>query len=437
MKPRTKKQTAFSMRWLKSPIVVLLSMVLAIGAGLLFPTFSKSLAPVGDTYLKLLQMTIIPILMTALISSVGKLCASEAARTSIFKIITTSVIFLFAVSAIGLVISLLVGPGRHLSQDAKILLGKTLSAADQSGSSHRAASVGAVEFIQSMIPSNIFYDLGQGSNLSILFFSLLLGVATGVMGGKAGESILEIADGLSKAFFKIIGWIMYLLPFGLFAMLANQLANTGTETLMAMLRFVLIIWSTSLVVIVVNTAIMSLAIRRSPLVIFSALKESMLIAFGTASSFAAMPYAILGLTGEKLKMSPTIINLVLPLGVVLNRFSMIMIYVGASVFAAELYDVPLGAWQITLVIGLSTLAALAGAGAPGVASIAMVSIVLIPLGLPAQAITVLVLAIYPIIDPITTLAGLFTNSTIGVLIASSYKNETDPDLSSKTVHNER
>jgi proton glutamate symport protein len=224
-----------------------------------------------------------------------------------------------------------------------------------------------------MIPSNIFYDLGQGSNLSILFFSLLLGVATGVMGGKAGESILEIADGLSKAFFKIIGWIMYLLPFGLFAMLANQLANTGTETLMAMLRFVLIIWSTSLVVIVVNTAIMSLAIRRSPLVIFSALKESMLIAFGTASSFAAMPYAILGLTGEKLKMSPTIINLVLPLGVVLNRFSMIMIYVGASVFAAELYDVPLGAWQITLVIGLSTLAALAGAGAPGVASIAMVS----------------------------------------------------------------
>jgi len=433
MKSATKKQSTFSLQWLKSPIVILLSMVLAIIAGVFFPDFSKTLAPIGDTYLKLLQMTIIPILMTALIASVGKLCASESARDSIFKIVTTSLIFLFAVSSITFVISLVVGPGRYLSQDAKIMLGKTLSAADQSGASIGFANRGAVEFIQSMIPSNIFHDLGQGSNLSILFFSLILGVATGLMGGKGAESIIEIADGLFKAFFKIIGWIMYLLPFGLFAMLANQLAHTGSETLFAMLRFVLIIWGTCLLLIVLNTLIMSLALRRSPHVILSAMKDTMLIAFGTASSFASMPSAILGLTGKTLQLSPNMINLVIPLGVVLNRFAMVIIYVAASVFAAELYGVPLHAPQMLMVVSLSVLAAVAGAGAPGVVSLTMVSIVLLPLGLPAQAITVLLIAVLPIIDPITTLTSLYTNSTLSALIAKGYKNEADQALTSEVV----
>lgn len=437
MKSATKKQINFSLQWLKSPIVILLSLVLAIIAGTFYPSFSKTLAPIGDTYLKLLQMTIIPILMTALIASVGKLCASESARESIFKIVTTSLIFLFAVSGITLVISLVVGPGRYLSQEAKIMLGKTLSAADQSGVSVASANRGAVEFIQSMIPSNIFHDLGQGSNLSILFFSLILGVATGLMGGKGAESILVISDGLFKAFFKIISWIMYLLPFGLFAMLANQLAQTGTETLFAMLRFVLIIWGTCLLLIVVNTAVMSLTLRRSPLVILSVMKESMLIAFGTASSFAAMPSTILGLTGKTLQMPPSVINLVIPLGVVLNRFSMVMIYVAASVFAAELYGVPLHAPQILMVLSLSILAAVAGAGAPGVVSLTMVSIVLLPLGLPAQAITVLLIAVLPIIDPITTLTGLYTNSTLSTLIAKGHKNEAEQEQTSEVVSNAR
>lgn len=429
MKPVTKKQFTFSMQWLKSPIVVLMSLVLAIVAGVFFPTFSKSLAPIGDIYLRLLQMTIIPILMTALIGSVGKLCASESARESIFKIVTTSLIFLFVVSAVALVISLVVGPGRYLSQEARVLLGKTLSVADQSGASDGAASRGAVEFIQAMIPTNIFYDLGQGSNLSILFFSLLLGVATGVMGGKGAENILEIAEGLFKAFFKIISWIMYLLPFGLFAMLSNQLANTGTETLMAMLRFVVIIWSTALLIIVVNTAIMSAVVRRSPFAVLSALKESMVIAFGTTSSFAAMPSAIQGLTGDILKMPSNMINLVIPLGVVLNRFSMVMIYVAASIFAAELYGVPLDILQLLLVVSLSVLAAIAGAGAPGMVSITMISIVLLPLDLPAQAVVVLVMAVYPVIDPITTLTNLSTNSAISVLVAAGQKDETSPQPS--------
>jgi proton glutamate symport protein len=437
MKSATKKQINFSLQWLKSPIVILLSLVLAIIAGTFYPSFSKTLAPIGDTYLKLLQMTIIPILMTALIASVGKLCASESARESIFKIVTTSLIFLFVVSGITLVISLVVGPGRYLSQEAKIMLGKTLSAADQSGVSVASANRGAVEFIQSMIPSNIFHDLGQGSNLSILFFSLILGVATGLMGGKGAESILVISDGLFKAFFKIISWIMYLLPFGLFAMLANQLAQTGTETLFAMLRFVLIIWGTCLLLIVVNTAVMSLTLRRSPLVILSVMKESMLIAFGTASSFAAMPSTILGLTGKTLQMPSSVINLVIPLGVVLNRFSMVMIYVAASVFAAELYGVPLHAPQILMVLSLSILAAVAGAGAPGVVSLTMVSIVLLPLGLPAQAITVLLIAVLPIIDPITTLTGLYTNSTLSTLIAKGHQDEAEQEQTSEVVSNAR
>ena len=423
MKPVTKQQTILSMQWLKSPLTVLVSMVLGISAGLYFPDFSKNWAMVGEIYLKLLQMTIIPVLMSAVISSVGKLFAAESARASILKIITTSLIFLFVVGALSIVISLFAGPGRYLSEEAKILLGKTLNVADQSGGSDAVTSRGAAEFLHAMIPSNIFYDLGRGSNLSILFFSLILGVAIGTMGGKKANSILEVAEGLFEAFSKIVDWSMYLLPVGLFSLLANQLASTGTDILAAMLRFVLIVWGTVLLVIVVNTAIMCLTLRRSPLVILSALKQSMLIAFGTSNSIAAMPSTIEALTSEKIKLPSNIINLVVPIGVVLNSFSMIIMYIAASVFAAELYGVPLHAPQIVLVILLSVLAAIAGAGAPSIVCISMISIVLLPLGLPAQAIIVLLIAVDPLIDPIGTVANIHTNATISVLVARGDKNE--------------
>jgi proton glutamate symport protein len=138
-----------------------------------------------------------------------------------------------------------------------------------------------------------------------------------------------------------------------------------------------------------------------------------------------MPSGINGLTGPVLKMPANVINLVIPIGTVLNRFSMIMIYIAASVFAAELYGLTLNISQILLVVFLSVLAAIAGAGAPGLVSISMVSIVLLPLGLPAQAIIILLIAIYPIIDPITTVASVQTNLAIGVVIAGSLEKETE------------
>jgi proton glutamate symport protein len=321
------------------------------------------------------------------------------------------------------VISLLAGPGRHLSEEAKILLGQTLNVADQSGTSNAVASRGVADFLHAMIPSNIFYDLGRGSNLSILFFSLILGVAIGTIGGKKARSVIDVAEGLFEAFSKIVDWSMYLLPVGLFSLLANQLASTGTDILAAMLRFVLIVWGIILLVIVVNTAIMCLTLRRSPLIILSALKQSMLIAFGTSNSIAAMPSTIEALTGEKIKLPANIINLVVPIGVVLNSFSMTIMYIAATVFAAELYGVPLHAPQVLMVILLSVLAAVAGAGAPSIVCISMISIVLQPLGLPAQAIIVLLIAVDPLIDPIGTVSNIHTNATISVLVAGGDKNE--------------
>jgi proton glutamate symport protein len=322
-----------------------------------------------------------------------------------------------------LLVSLLVGPGDDLSKEAQILLGKTLNTADQSdGGIQPGTSRGFFDFLQSMIPSNVFQAMGEGSNLSILFFSLVLGVATGKIGGSTAHHILNFTDALFKVLFKIISWIMYLLPFGLFSLLASELASTGAETLVAMAKFVAMIWGISLLIILLDTVVLCMATRRAPLVVLSAMKESMLIAFGTSSTFASMPAAIDGLTGDKLKMSPDIINLVIPLGAVINRFSMIIIYTSATVFAAQLYGISLSVPDLALTLVLSVLAAIAGAGAPGIVSIAMVSIVLIPLGLPAQAITILLLAINPIIDPIVTLANIYTNVTLSAVIAASEKS---------------
>ena len=122
-----------------------------------------------------------------------------------------------------------------MSRDAQRTLGKMLSESDKKSGEDQTVSSkdtrnqerNLLVFIKSMIPENIFNALNAGSSLQILFFSLILGVATGFLPEIEGKLILSFSESLFKAFFGIISWILYLLPVGLFCLIASQIASTG------------------------------------------------------------------------------------------------------------------------------------------------------------------------------------------------------------------
>lgn len=403
---------------LKSPYLIITSMVAGVFTGIFFPDFGKFISPVGELYLDLLKMTIIPILIAAIISSIGNVFSNNETRGYLGRIIIYSTLFLFATSIIAILLPIILKPGSSLSESARITLGKALSAADQSGSSmgFYDGNQGIVKFLAQMIPKNIFSSMVKGNTLQILFFSTLLGLSTGVLNEEHRKTILKYSDALFRAFFSIIEWVMYLLCFGLFSLMAGQIAKSGIDTILAMGMFVSVIYIVSLIIFIGSAIILSITAKVSPLKAISNLKEALLIAFGTQSTFASMPATINGLTNG-LNINKELVNLVVPLGSVINRFSMIITYGVATVFTAQLYGVTLEVNQLLLALILIVIAAIAGAGTPGIVSLAMISIVFTPLGLPSSALLVLLLAINPVIEPITTMTNIFAVAASTSLIA--------------------
>ncbi len=417
-----KNQKPLLLKLLKSPYVIISAMVGGILMGVFAPSIGKVIAPIGTIYLDLLKMTIFPILISAIITSIGNVFGNKETRVFLSRILTYSLIFLFVSSIIAVVFPLILKPGSGLSETARITLGKTLSAADQSGSSSSffQEKQGMVSFLSQMIPKNIFDSMVKGNSLQILFFSILLGIATGALHENQRKALLGWTEAMFKAFFSIIEWIMYLLPFGLFSLMAGQIAKSGLNTILAMSMFVLVVYLVSFVIFICSAVIISITAKVSVFKAISSLKDSLLIAFGTQSTFASMPATIEGMSKE-LKVDEELVNLVVPLGAVINRFSMVITYGVATIFASQLYGVQLSFMNIILALVLIVIAAVAGAGTPGIVSLAMISIVFSPLGLPSSALLVLLLAINPVIEPVTTMTNIFAVAASTSLIAKKKK----------------
>ena len=401
---------------IKSPLVIILSMICGILTGLASRDFAVAISPIGTVYLDLLKMTIFPIMITAIITSIGMLSSMVNFRKYAVRIVVVLIGSLLLTSALALFSALLFKPGTELQKEAQVTLGKTLSQADQAGHSTVGEYRGVFDFLQDLIPVNIFQAMGEGGLLQVLFFCIVLGTAVGLLPDDKKETILGLTDSLFHAFFGIISWIMYLLPLGLFCLIAGQVAQVGVEILSAMVKFVTVIYGFSFAMIILSAVVVSITTRTNPFRTTLALRESLLIGFGTQSTFASMPSAIEGMA-KGLEVNDKLVNLTIPLGAVLARYGVIITYSVAAVFAAQLYQVPLGLSEYGLIILLSVLAAVAGAGIPGVASLAMVTMVLLPLNLPSAAIIVLLLAISPIIEPVTTMATVYGNCAATAIIA--------------------
>ncbi|KAA2297832.1 dicarboxylate/amino acid:cation symporter, partial [Clostridioides difficile] len=128
---------------------------------------------------------------------------------------------------------------------------------DNSALSIEEKPQGGFSFLLNMIPSNIFTALTENNTLQILFFSVIVGVAVGMMRTPQGDDVLKIADVLFGAFQKVISWSMYALPFALFCMMAGQFATLNLDILPAMMKLIMMFYISSVILIVLSIVIMA------------------------------------------------------------------------------------------------------------------------------------------------------------------------------------
>ena len=410
--------------FISSPLTILGSVVLGALIGTQSPQLSAYVAPLGSIYLTLFKMCVFPILISGIIVSVARLMSRNDSAYYVKRILIYFPVFLLSTSLLAVLVGFIFNPGNGLDSGTLQALGVLVnqSAVDlQVNLTGELAPVesgpGFSSFVVGLIPSNIIYAVGNGDTLQVLFFCIASGVALGVLPqGQTTEPLMLVLESIYSAFQTLITWLKYLLPFGLLGLLAEQLSEINMSTVSVMSNFLLVAILTFSLIFVISTILLSIRSKHTLKDVLFKIKEPLLLAFTTQSSLACLPSAIDSLTNG-LRFESKSTNLVLPLAITLCRFGPIAYFAIATIFVSSLYQSSLGIGDIIILIFASIFAGMATSGQSGVLTLTMLSIVLSPLGLPLDAVLVLLIAIDPLINPFRTLTIVGTSITVTSFIS--------------------
>lgn len=400
---------------LKNPFTVLLFAGLGLYVGAAYPEFAEVIAPFGSIFLAMLQMVALPIILCAVISGLGSLLYSGVAGKTMSRFALLLVLGPICAAALSLITGIIVEPGKNLPDGAESVFG-TMIGENKEATGGGTDDSGIWVFANQVVPDNIFVSLVDGKSLQVLFFSILVGIALGQDRRKSNQVTLDIIEAIFDSLLKIINWLVYLLPFGLFALLAAQVENINMTAMLAMLKLAVVYVGTCLLLFSICVAIIRARTGASVTSILHALRESILISAGSSNSFAALPSALRGLQNE-LGLSRRITDLVTPLALNLLPLGTIIYFSVATLFIAQISGVDLSVSEYTILFFGSILAGLAAASLPSAAGISVIAIVLEPLGLPVEVAVVLLIAIDPLLEPVNAATDTFAACTASCVIS--------------------
>jgi len=376
---------------------------LGVLTGLALGEKAGHLKVVGDMFIQLLKMIIIPLIVASMVSgivSIGDVrrLGRIGFRTFVYYLATT----LLAVG-VGLVLVNLIRPGAGVEMGVE-------AAVDMSG--RETPSI--VSIIKDIIPENLFAAMAEDKVLSVIFFSLLLGVAISSTGEKA-RPLAVLFEGLNTVMMKITGWIMHLAPVGVFALMAYTIGTMGLSVVRPLaLYMVTVILGLSIHAIVTLPVLLSIFGRYSPLKFIKDMFSALATAFSTASSAAALPITM-ECVRENTGVSNKVASFVLPLGATVNMDGTALYEAVAAMFIAQAYGISLGIRQQLVIMLTATLASIGAAAIPGAGLITMV-IVLRAVNLPLEGIG-MILAVDRVLDMFRTAVNVWGDSCGAVVVA--------------------
>jgi proton glutamate symport protein len=427
LQSRTGQQVANALR---NPWAIAISAALGIYIGTLNRPLAEFIAPLGAVYLGLLKMCVLPILLSAITMSIGRLMRTQNAGESVRRILLIFPLSLVAVSLLATGIAAIAGPGRDLPATTLTALGGLIN---QSGIDLEVAlnqsqvtvePTGVSQLFTSLVPDNIFQALSEGQTLKVLVFSIIFGSALGLVQEEVTETFFSWLESVYKTCNKLLQGLTLLLPFGLCSLIASQFAKIGVEVLLAMLKFVIVASCTYGLIYGISTLILWRQSDRTLWQVIIAQKETTILAIATTSSLTCIPAAIAAL-GEDLQFNRQATNLVTPLSITLCRFGSVIYFALAAVFVMQLYGKPFTLESGCMIVVGSILAGMATSGVTGILTLTLLDLVLSPLKLPLEAVLVLFIAIDPLMDPLRTVSIVQTGMAVTGMIVDRAAT-TDP-----------
>jgi Na+/H+-dicarboxylate symporter len=378
---------------------ILIGAGVGVGAGVYLnghPDFS--IAPqilywcdiLGGVFINLLKMILIPLIFTSI--SVG--IANLRAHAKMQQVWITTFIFFISTMGLAVVLALIVvnifKPG----------VGLQIDLFKDAMTNFKAQDMTLAQFLKTFLGDLFKNPIAAMANTEVLptvVFAMLFGIGL-VATGEKSRNIFNFLNELFEVIMVLVGWIMKLAPLGIMALLLKLIATQKLELFLNLGKFATIVVGTTLFHgIVVLPFILWLFTRITPATFFKAMRESFLTAFSTSSSSATMPVT-LRCVEENLKIDKNIAGFVIPLGTTINMDGTAIYEATAAIFVANLVGIHLNVVQQLVVFFTSIVAAM---GAPGIPSAGMVTMIMVlqSVGLPVEAIAILI----PIDRPLDTI----------------------------------
>ena len=382
---------------------IFIAIVLGVIVGLALGERAGLIKIVGDIFIQLLKMIIIPLILASMVAGIVSLgdvrrLGRIGLKTFVYYMATT----LLAVG-VGLLLVNLMKPGVGVEMGAE-------AAADLA----ERETPSIVSIIKDIIPENLFDAMAKDKVLSIIFFSLLLGIAISSTGEKA-RPLMVLFEGFNTVMMKITGWIMRLAPAGVFALMAYTIGTMGLSIVRPLaIYMVTVILGLSIHAVVILPVLLGIFGKYSPLKFIRDVFGAVATAFSTASSAATLPITM-ECVRENTGVSNKVASFVLPLGATVNMDGTALYEAVAAMFIAQAYGISIGIWQQLVIMLTATLASIGAAAIPGAGLVTMV-IVLRAVNLPLEGIG-MILAVDRILDMLRTAVNVWGDACGTAIVA--------------------
>lgn len=360
--------------------LIILSIAAAVFCGVYFPHFMQEISWVGQLFINLLKLIVLPLIFCALVSAITSIGGMKKLGSIGFYTLAYVLCSVSIAVVIGLVLLNIFEPGVGISKQLILANASPIDLKPQVFSS----------YILALFPPNIVAAAAKYEIMPIVFFSIVFAIAC-LSVGKTAEPVIDFFNGFRAVLIKMILWLMYLTPIGLFSLLGTAIAEASLQHLLmaslrGMLLFIFIFLCGLLLQILWQAAAYVIIVRKSPKQFFLAASNALITAFATSSSMATLPVTLV--VAKNQNVSDDVARFVLPFATTINLAGTAMYEAVSALFFCQILGLDL---SIPAQIGVFITAIIAGMGATGIPEGGLITMVMVlkNVNVPVSAIGLL------------------------------------------------
>ena len=410
-------------------VQILIAMVCGIGVGLaLSPTggalvaettantIAAWLALPGRLFLALIQMVVVPLVLTSIILGIASGGNSDFLRRIGTRIAPYFVTTTIVAVLIGGALAFWIQPGQYVEQSIAV----TADLSTQVLVQETGKTVTLPDRIVDIVPANPTSAIMHRAMFQIVVFAILVAVALVSIKPERAKPLLDLCVSLQDVSMKVVSWAMVLAPAAVFGLLAQISVQVGVDALLGISVYVGTVILGLLLLLIFYLLIVTVFAKQNPLSFLRNIREVQLLAFSTSSSAAVMPLSM-KTAQDKLLVSKPVSQFVIPLGATVNMDGTALYQVIAAVFLTQVYGIDLTLGQLTLLAATTVGASIGSPSTPGVGIVILATIVQ-GIGVPPEGVA-LILGVDRILDMTRTAVNVTGDLTASVVMENWLKDD--------------